>query len=136
MACAGSPVFAISHSLSIFIFFIVKIFYPLQMDLSTAYMLLTTVGIEESIENYNKLYEALGTQCDSEILDSFLSKTKSTSRDEIMAKGDEIISSLASQVVSSQPAVTEAAPKKEEKVVEEVEEVVEVSLFGGDDDFF
>jgi ribosomal protein L12E/L44/L45/RPP1/RPP2 len=106
------------------------------MDLSTAYMLLTTVGIEESIENYNKLYEALGTQCDSEILDSFLSKTKSTSRDEIMAKGDEIISSLASQVVSSQPAVSEAAPKKEEKVVEEVEEVVEVSLFGGDDDFF
>ncbi|KAF9763282.1 60S acidic ribosomal protein P2 [Nosema granulosis] len=105
------------------------------MDIITAHILLDKTGMETTIDNYNMLFKAIDKECDTDVLELYISKTEGMSLQEIMAKGDEIINSLALQVAAAQPAAVEKVETKEEKVEEEPEEAVEVSLFG-DDEFF
>lgn len=105
------------------------------MDIITAHILLDKAGLENSLDNYNMLFNAIGKECDTDVLELYISKTKGMTLSEIKEKGNEVIDSIAVQVASSQPAAAEKVETKEEKVEEEPEEVVEVSLFG-DDEFF
>lgn len=105
------------------------------MDIITAHLLLEKAGVEKTLDNYNMLFKAINGDCDTDVLELYISKTEGMALSEIMEKGNEIINSLAVQVASSQPVAAEKVETKEEKVEEEPEEAVEVSLFG-DDEFF
>ncbi|WUR03120.1 60S acidic ribosomal protein P2 (RLA2) [Vairimorpha necatrix] len=108
------------------------------MDFISASLMFEYTSTKKTVENYRKLYSAIGASVDEDALASFIKKTEDMNIEEILEKGNSIVESIALQVASSRPQADSkpSEEKKEETKVEEEEEAVEVDLFGGDDDLF
>ncbi|EQB60787.1 60s ribosomal protein p2 [Vairimorpha apis BRL 01] len=105
------------------------------MDLISCEQLIRLAGLQRTPENFKKIYNAINADLCEDSLDVFLKKIESSSVEEIINKGSEIISSLSVSVSAPSQAPVQVEETKPE-VKEEEEEVPEVSLFGDDDDFF
>lgn len=90
--------------------------------------MLNKVGREANADGMRALFKAIDAEVEDETMDLFLSKVSGKSMEEVMAKGAELMASLA---VSSGPAVSEAAAPTQaaESKNEEKEEDEDFDIF-------